>query len=102
MWYQALWKQKVVHHFYEFYNDFVSVFKKFLFGEDTSRISLELSSFLNTKGVIEKMGDYNIIRILCSHEKPLFLPYFVPDKLFFIEVERQYKFRFHHYKENTL
>ena len=40
MWYQALWRQKVFHYFYEVYNDFVSEFKRFLFGEDTSRLSL--------------------------------------------------------------
>jgi hypothetical protein len=27
MWYQALWRQRVDHHFYEVYNDFVSKFK---------------------------------------------------------------------------
>jgi hypothetical protein len=45
------------------------------------------------------MDDYNIIRIFCSHEKPLFLPYYVPDKLFIIEVARQYKFWFHVFYE---
>jgi hypothetical protein len=37
MWYQALWRQKVIHYFYEVYNDFVSAFKKLLFRENTSR-----------------------------------------------------------------
>jgi hypothetical protein len=91
MWYQALWRQKVIHYFYEVYNDFMSAFKKLLFRENTSRLSLEASAFLDTKGILEKMDDYNIIRIFCSHEKPLFLPYYVPDKLFVIEVARQYK-----------
>jgi hypothetical protein len=39
MWYQALWRKKFGHHFYEVYNDFVSKFKKLLFREDTSQIS---------------------------------------------------------------
>jgi len=99
MWFHALWRQKVIHYFYEFYNDFVSVLKKILFGEDTSRNSLEASVFLSTKGVLEKMDDYNIIRILCSHEKPIFVPYYVSNKLFMIEVERQYKFWFHIFYE---
>jgi len=47
MWYQALWRQRVIYFFYEVYNDFVSEFKKRLFGEDTSRISLEASNFLD-------------------------------------------------------
>jgi hypothetical protein len=47
MWYQALWRQRVIYFFYEVYNDFVSEFKKILFGEDTSRISLEASNFLD-------------------------------------------------------
>jgi hypothetical protein len=29
MWYQALWRQRVDHHFYEVYNDFVSKFKNY-------------------------------------------------------------------------
>jgi hypothetical protein len=49
MWYQALWRQRVDHHFYEVYYDFVSKFKKLLFGEETSRLSLEASSFLKGK-----------------------------------------------------
>jgi hypothetical protein len=31
-WYQALWRNKASLHFYEVFNDFVSVFKGFLFG----------------------------------------------------------------------
>jgi hypothetical protein len=77
----------------------VSIFKKILFGEDASRLLLEASAFLNTKGVLEKMDNYNIIIILCSHEKPIFLPYYVPDKLFIIEVARKYKFGFHIFYE---
>jgi hypothetical protein len=99
MWYQDLWRQKVGHHFYEVYNDFVSKFKKLLFGEDTSRLSLEASTFLKGKGILEKMDDYNIIRVFCSNEKPIFLPYYVSDKLFIIEMDRQYKFWFHTFSE---
>jgi hypothetical protein len=50
----------------------MSELKKNLFGEDTSIFSLEASTFLNTKGVLEKMDNYNIIRIFCSHERPIF------------------------------
>jgi hypothetical protein len=72
MWYQALWRHKFIHYFYEVYNDFTFEFKKSLFGEDTSILSLEASTFLNTKGVLQKMDNYNIIMIFFSHEKPIF------------------------------
>jgi hypothetical protein len=38
-------------------------FKKLLFGEDTSRLSSEASTFFNEKGILDKMDNYNIIRI---------------------------------------
>jgi hypothetical protein len=40
-------------HFYEVYNSFLSSFKKSMFGESTSRLSLEATSFLNQRGVVE-------------------------------------------------
>jgi len=73
MCYQALWRKKVIHFFNEVYNYFVSEFKKLLFWEDTFRISLEESSFLDKKGTLEIMDNYNIIRIFCSHENPIYL-----------------------------
>jgi len=45
------------------------------------------------------MDNYNIVIIYCSHERPLFLPYYIPDKLFAIEVERQHKFWLHFFHE---
>jgi hypothetical protein len=45
------------------------------------------------------MEDYNIIRVFCSIEKPIFLPYYISDKLFIIEIARQYKFWFHTFSE---
>jgi hypothetical protein len=74
-------------------------FNKLLFGEDTSRLSSEASTFLNKKGIPKKMDNYNIIRILCSHENPIFLPYYVLDELFIIEVVRNYTFWFHAFYE---
>jgi hypothetical protein len=95
MWYQALWRQRVNHHFYEVYSYFVSKFKKLLFGEDTSQLSLEATTFLKGRGVLEKMEDYNVIRVFFSIEKPIFLPYYISDKLFVIEIAKKYKFWFH-------
>jgi hypothetical protein len=53
IWYQSLWRHRVGHHFYKVYNNFVSEFKKLVFGEDTSRLSLEASSFLKGKENLE-------------------------------------------------
>jgi hypothetical protein len=47
---------------------------------------LEAATFLKGRGVLEKMEDYNIIRVFCSIEKPIFLPYYISDKLFVIEI----------------
>jgi hypothetical protein len=38
-WYQALWKHKASHYFYEVFNGFLSVFKVLLLGEDAPYIS---------------------------------------------------------------
>jgi hypothetical protein len=62
-------------------------------------MSREASIFLNQKGTIETMDNYNIVRIYCSRERPLFLPYYIPDRLFSIEVARQYKFWLHFFHE---
>jgi hypothetical protein len=70
-WYQALWRHKVSLHFYEVFNDFVSVFKGLLFGNDTPRISDQASKFLDKKGTLEKMESHNVIRIFGSKENPL-------------------------------
>jgi hypothetical protein len=84
MWYQSLWKQKATYHFYEVYNSFVSSFKKLIFGPKTSRLSLEASNFLEKKGSIESMEHYSVVRIYCSHERLLYLPYYVLDKMIVI------------------
>jgi hypothetical protein len=99
MWYQALWRQRVTYHFYEVYNGFVYVFKKLIFGPKTSRLSLEASKFLDKKGSYEKMEHYSVVRIYCSHEKPFYLPYYVSDRMFVIEVARQYRFWVHFFHE---
>jgi hypothetical protein len=91
MWYQSLWRKKIAHYFYEVYNEFVFVFKKLVFGGNTSRLSQEALTFMNEKGIIEEMKKYNIMRIYFSHEKTLYLPYYVLDRSFVVEVERQYK-----------
>jgi hypothetical protein len=99
MWYPALWKQKAMYHFYEVHNAFISSFKKLIFGPKTSRLSLEATTFLDKRGSFEAMEHFNIIRIYCSHEKPSYLPYYVSDKMFVVEVCKQYRFWAHFFHE---
>jgi hypothetical protein len=81
------------------YNDFVSVFKKLFLGENTPRISIEATKFLEKRRTIKKMENHNMIRIFCSKENPSFLLYYVPDKLFITEVVRQYNKWLHIFHE---
>jgi hypothetical protein len=48
-WYLALLKQKMICHFYEVYDSFLSYFKKLMFGNNTSRLSLEATIFLDKR-----------------------------------------------------
>jgi hypothetical protein len=91
MWYHAPWRQKAAYYFYEVYNEFVTVFKRLLFGENTTRVSLKETIFLSKRGTLEKMEDNNIIRFFSSHEIPFFLPWYISDKMFIIEVARKYR-----------
>jgi hypothetical protein len=94
-WYQVLWRHKAYLHFYEVFNDFVMDFKAFLFGKDTPRISSQASKFLDIKGTLEQMENYNVIRIFDSKENPSFLPCHISDRMFIIEVARKYNFWMH-------
>ena len=99
VWYQSLWRQNTSIFFYEVYNKFVTVFKKLLFGDNTSRLSSEAVTFINKRGTLEKMENHNVIRIFCSREILSFLPYYVSEKLFINEVARQYGFWLHFFHE---
>jgi hypothetical protein len=70
----VLWRQNYSLHFYEVFNDFVSIFKGLLFGKYTLKISNHESKFLDKKGALEKMENYNVIRIFGYKENPSFLP----------------------------
>ena len=54
-WYQALWRHKGSFDFYDFFNDFVLVFKGLLFGKNTPRMFDQANKFLEKKGTLEKM-----------------------------------------------
>ena len=89
LWYQALWKHKASHYFYEVFNGFVSVFKVLLLGEDAPRISKHAISFLDRKGTLKHLDNYTVIRIFGSTEKHVLLPCHITEKMFVTEVERQ-------------
>ena len=55
-WYQALWKHKASHYFYEVFNGFLSVFKVLLLGEDAPRISEQATSFFGQEGDTRTFG----------------------------------------------
>jgi hypothetical protein len=98
-WYHALWRHKDSLHFYEVLNEFVSIFKGLLFGKDTPRLSAQESKFLDKKGTLEKMENYNMIRIFGAKENLSFLPCHISDRMFIIEVARQYNFWLHFFNE---
>jgi hypothetical protein len=98
-WYQSLWRHKDSLHFYEVFNDFFSVFKGFLFGKDTPTTFGHESKFLDKKGTLEQMENYNVIKIFGSKENPSFLPCHISDIMFIIEVARQYNFWLHFFHE---
>jgi hypothetical protein len=98
-WYQALWKHKASHCFYEVFNGFVSVFKVLLLGEDAPRISEQATSFLDRKGTLEHLDNYTVIRIFGSREKPALLPCHITDIMFVTEVARQYNYWLHLFQE---
>jgi hypothetical protein len=99
MWYPTLWKQKATYHFYEVNNAFISSFKKLIHGPSTSRLSLEATSFLDKRGSFEAMENFSVIRLYFSHEKPSYFPYYVSDKIFVVEICKQYKFWAHFFNE---
>jgi hypothetical protein len=97
--YQALWRHKNSLHFYEVFNDFVSVFKGLLFGKDTPKIFDQENKFLDKKGMLEKMENHNVISIFGFKENPSFLPCHLSDKMFITEVARQYNLCLHFFHE---
>jgi hypothetical protein len=94
-WYQALWKHKASHYFYEVFNGFLSVFKVLLLGENAPRISKHATSFLDNKGTLQHLDNYTVIRIFGSTEQPSLLPFHITNIIFIAEVARQYSYWFH-------
>jgi hypothetical protein len=70
-----------------------------LFGKDTPRISAHASKFLDKNETLEKLENYNVIRIFGSKENPSFLSCHISDKMFVTKVERKYNFWLHFFHE---
>jgi hypothetical protein len=75
---------------YEVYDVFVSPFKKFIFGNSASILSLDAATFLDKRGSFEENENYSIIKVNFSREAPICLPFYVSDKIIVIEVCRRF------------
>jgi hypothetical protein len=93
--YQILWRHDASQHFYEFFNDFVSVFKALIFGKYFPQLSDQATKFLDRKGTLEEMENYNVIRIFESKQNPSFLPCHISGTMFFVEIARKYTYWLH-------
>jgi hypothetical protein len=80
-----------MYHFYEVHYAFVSSFKKLISRLSTPRLSLEETTFLDKNGTCGSMEHFRIIKIYYSRERPSYLPYYVLDKIFGVEVCKQYR-----------
>jgi hypothetical protein len=98
-WYQALWRHKASHCFYEFFNDFDSIFKYLLLGEDVPWMSNQETKFFDRKWTLEQMENYSVIMIFDSKEDPSFLPCHITDIIFVIEIASQYNYWLHFFHE---
>jgi hypothetical protein len=98
-WYQALWRHKASHCFYEVFNGFVSVFKDLLLGKDAPRMSGQATKFLNRKGTLEQKENHSVLMVFGSKENPAFLPCHITDKMFVAEIARQYNHWLHFFHD---
>jgi hypothetical protein len=84
--YSVLYKHKSQYKFYSIHNNFILEFKKLIFDNNTSRLSLEEATFLFGKVSYEMFEEFTVIRLFGSKEKPFLLPFYVSDKLFVEEM----------------
>jgi hypothetical protein len=59
----------------------------------------QASKFLDRKGTLEQMKNYNVIRIFGSKENPCFLPCHISNKMFVTKVARKYNYCLHFFHE---
>jgi hypothetical protein len=62
-------------------------------------MSDQASKFLDRKGTLEQMENYNLMRIFGSKENPSFLPCHISKKMFVAEITRQYNYWLHFFHE---
>jgi hypothetical protein len=62
-------------------------------------MSDQVSKFLERKGTLEQIENYNVIRIFGSKENPSFLSCHISDKMFVSKITRQYNYWFHFFHE---
>jgi len=98
-WYLVLWRHKAPYNLYEVKNGFLSSFNKMIHSSTMSILSLEAASSLSKKGVFETMEDFIFIRLYGFKGKPSLLPFFVSNRLFIVEVCKQYKYWVHFFNE---
>jgi hypothetical protein len=99
---QILWRHDTCQHFYKVFNDFVSVFKALIFGKYFPRLFGQLTIFLDRKGTLEEMENYNVIRIFGSKQNPFFLPCHISGTMFFAGIAREYVYWLHFFHEKKV
>ena len=62
-------------------------------------MSDQVSKFLDRKGTLEQMENYNVIRIFGSKENPSFLPCHLSEKKIVAKIVRQYTYWLHFFHE---
>jgi hypothetical protein len=61
--YSTLYRNKAQYNFYPIHNNFISEFKKLIFGLSMSILSLEAAIFLSGKGFYETFEEFTIIKL---------------------------------------
>jgi hypothetical protein len=98
-WYQALWRHKASHCFYEVFNVCVSAFKDLLLGKDAPQISGQATKFLDRKGTLEQNENYSVLMVFVSKENSSFLPCHITDNMCFTEITRKYNHWLHFFHD---
>jgi hypothetical protein len=76
-WYSTLYRHKTQYNFYLVHNNFISEFKKLIFVPNTSRPSLEVTTFLSSKGIYETSEEFIVILLFGGEENCLLFSHFM-------------------------
>jgi len=80
--YSSLYRHITQYNFYLVHNKFISEFINLIFGPNTSRLSLEATTFLFGKGVYENSEEFTVIRLFGGEKNHFLLPFYVSDRIF--------------------